>query len=54
MWCSVHAPSIAGQLRYEQGNGFTMIYADVDGDAVADYAIRVDGLVDLTVNDFIG
>lgn len=38
----------AGQLRFDQGEpGATAVLADVDGDAVADWAIRIEGVVNL-------
>ena len=43
----------AGELRYEQIEGSTMIYGDTDGDGTADFAIRVLGTFDLQANDFI-
>ena len=43
----------AGEARYEQFGSYTMIFVDVDGDAVADGAIRVDGIHDFLATDFI-
>jgi len=43
----------AGELRWEQSGGNTMIYMDVDGDAQADYAIRLDGNLSLLEANFI-
>lgn len=43
---------VAGQLRYEQINGNTFIQGDVNGDAIADFWLRLDGLVTLSSNDF--
>ena len=42
----------AGELRYEQGDGFTLVKGDTDGDGAADLTIVIDGLFDLTVQDF--
>lgn len=42
----------AGELRYDQYGSFTMVQGDTDGDGVMDFAIRVDGLVDLVAADF--
>jgi len=44
--------SVAGQLRFESNTSYTYIYGDVDGDAVADLAIRLTGVVSLTSSDF--
>jgi Ca2+-binding RTX toxin-like protein len=44
---------VAGQLRYEQVGGNTFISGDTNGDGVADFMIRVDGLHSLTSDDFI-
>ncbi len=45
----------AGELRFEQGgNAFTLIQGDTDGDGTADFAIRLDGVIDLTQADFVG
>lgn len=43
----------AGQLRYEQIDGNTYVQGDVDGDGVADFWIRLDGLHTLGTDDFI-
>jgi len=43
----------AGELRWDNVAGNTMIYMDVDGDASADYAIRLDGLLTMSATDFI-
>ena len=43
----------AGQLRYEFVNGYTMVFMDVDGDANADFAFRVDGTLNLLAGDFV-
>lgn len=43
----------AGEARFEQFGSYTMIFVDVDGDAVADGAIRVDGIHDFLATDFI-
>jgi hypothetical protein len=44
---------VAGQLRYWKQDGDTYIWGDVDGDAVADFQIVVDPLVNLVASDFI-
>lgn len=44
---------VAGQLRYEQISGNTYVQGDTNGDAVADFWIRVDGLHNLTATDFL-
>ena len=43
----------AGELRYEQGANYTLVLGDTDGDGLADLAIRLDGVIDLTVQDFV-
>jgi Ca2+-binding RTX toxin-like protein len=42
----------AGELRYEQISGNTYVEGDTNGDGVADFMIRVDGLHTLTSGDF--
>ena len=44
---------VAGQLRYEQVGSNTFISGDVNGDGVADFMIRVDGLQNFVVTDFV-
>lgn len=43
----------AGQLRYEQISGNTYIQGDTNGDGVADFWIRLDGLYALAATDLI-
>ncbi|WP_340588073.1 calcium-binding protein [Erythrobacter alti] len=43
----------AGELRWEHDGGNTMVYMDTDGDAQADYAIMLDGTLNLAEADFI-
>ncbi|WP_417723922.1 M10 family metallopeptidase C-terminal domain-containing protein [Salipiger sp.] len=43
----------AGELRFGQGGGVTLVQADRDGDGVADFEIELTGLVDLTESDFL-
>ncbi len=43
----------AGQLRYETVNGRTMVYADINGDKVIDFAIQLDNAGPLQASDFI-
>jgi serralysin len=43
----------AGELRFEQGSTHTFVYGDTNGDGVADFAIRVDGLHALGSSDFL-
>ncbi|MDG5750518.1 tail fiber protein [Qipengyuania sp. XHP0211] len=44
----------AGELRFEQdvASNETVVEGDIDGDGLADFVIRLDGLVDLTLTDF--
>ena len=43
----------AGELRYEQISGNTYVQGDTNGDGIADFWIRVDGLHTLASDDFI-
>jgi Ca2+-binding RTX toxin-like protein len=43
----------AGELRYEQIDGNTYVQGDTNGDSIADFMIRLDGLHTLTSNDFL-
>lgn len=43
----------AGELRYEQVEGNTYLKGDTDGDGVADFVIRLDGLHSLQASDLI-
>jgi Ca2+-binding RTX toxin-like protein len=43
----------AGQLRYGNSGGNTFVYGDVDGDGVADIAIKLFGTHTLTVSNFL-
>lgn len=45
--------NVAGELRYEQINANTYVFGDTDGDGVADFAIRVDGLQTFVSADFV-
>jgi Ca2+-binding RTX toxin-like protein len=42
----------AGELRYDHTTTDTYIYADIDGNAKADFEIHLDGIVKLSVKDF--
>jgi Ca2+-binding RTX toxin-like protein len=44
---------VAGELRFEVVGGETRISGDTDGDGVADFIIRVDGVHMLTAGDFL-
>lgn len=44
--------SVAGQLRYQQVGGNTQLMGDVNGDGVADFIIRIDGLHALSAGNF--
>lgn len=44
---------VAGELRYQVINGNTYVYGDTDGNAVADFLIRLDGTVALSAADFL-
>ena len=43
----------AGELRLEHVANGVMVLGDTDGDGVADFSLIVEGVDDLTVNDFI-
>jgi serralysin len=43
----------AGELRFDNSGHNTMIYGDVDGDGVADFAIKLVGEHALTAADFV-
>lgn len=43
----------AGELRIETGSGETLIYGDIDGDGIADFAIRLDSALSLGVDSFV-
>jgi Ca2+-binding RTX toxin-like protein len=44
---------VAGELRYQEISGNTYISGDTNGDGVADFMIRLDGLHSLTSGDFV-
>jgi Ca2+-binding RTX toxin-like protein len=44
--------SAAGQLRYEKTGGNTFVYGDLDGDAVADFMLQINGETSLFSSDF--
>src|SRR5215218_4683363 len=44
---------VAGELRFGEVNGNTKVSADLDGDARADFQIRLDGLITLTDANFL-
>lgn len=43
----------AGQLRYEKAGGYTFIFADADGDGVADFQLQLNGELNLYSSDFL-
>ncbi len=43
----------AEQARYVQNGGKTFLQINEDADAAADSVIELDGLIDLTVADFV-
>ena len=43
----------AGEIRYEQANGDTLITGDLNGDKMSDFSITLTGLVTLNSTDFI-
>jgi Ca2+-binding RTX toxin-like protein len=44
---------VAGQLHYVQAGGNTFVEGDTNGDGLADFAIRLDGLINLVGADFV-
>lgn len=42
----------AGELRFSHVGGETFVTADTDGDKLADFTLRLDGLIDFTAVDF--
>ena len=44
---------VAGQLRYDYSGSDTMIYGDVNGDGVADFAVQLTGTFTLLSSDFL-
>ncbi|KUR72444.1 hypothetical protein AQZ52_04090 [Novosphingobium fuchskuhlense] len=47
------ADSKIGELRYETSSSGVIVFGDGNGDGVADFAIRVDGVSSLTAGDFV-
>lgn len=43
----------AGELRYERKSADTYVYGDTNGDGDADFAVHLNGAVDLSANSFI-
>ena len=42
-----------GEVRYSHAGSFTIVQADLDSDGTADFEIRLDGTLTLSVNDFL-
>ncbi len=54
-WIASNAFSgTAGELRFQQVGSSTFVEGDVNGDGVADLVIKLNGLIALTSNSFIG
>lgn len=49
---SKHFSHTAGELRFDHTATDTYIYADIDGNAKADFEIHLDGVINLDANDF--
>jgi serralysin len=45
--------NMAGELRYEQVDGSTIIYGDTDGDGTANFQLKINLIVDLVDGDFV-
>jgi Ca2+-binding RTX toxin-like protein len=43
----------AGELRYEQSGGDTYVSGDINGDRIADFMVKLDGLHTLSSSDFL-
>ena len=43
----------AGELRYEQADGNTIIYGDTDGNGASNFQLKINDIVDLTDADFV-
>jgi len=43
----------AGELRYYQQSGVTYVAGDTNGDGVADFAVRIDGLFTIHASDLM-
>ncbi|MFN3210920.1 MAG: calcium-binding protein [Roseovarius sp.] len=43
----------AGELRFQQAGGITLVQADRDGDGAADMEIELTGTIDLVADDFL-
>jgi len=43
----------AGQLRYVNSDGDTFVHGDTNGDKTADFAIKLEGTIDLVARDFL-
>ena len=50
---AIHISGTAGELRYVRSGGETNVYGDLDGDAVADFHISLNGEHNLFSNDFV-
>jgi len=44
---------VAGQLRYDYAGGDTMVFGDINGDGIADFAIQLTGSFSLISSDFL-
>lgn len=44
---------VPGQLRFSSGGNVAIVFGDVDGDRLADFAIRVEGTATLTASNFV-
>jgi len=45
--------NVAGELRYQQVSGNTLVFGDTNGDGLADFMIRLDGSHALVSGDFV-
>ena len=44
--------NVAGELRYEQADGNTIVYGDTDGDGTANFQLKINAIVNLVDADF--
>ena len=47
------ADTIIGELRYEQSGTRVYVYGDQNGDGIADFVLRIDGVTALAAGDFV-
>jgi plastocyanin len=48
-----NAATVANTVTWRQADGQTFIHADVNGDSVADFTLKLNGTINLAASDFI-